>query len=82
MNTSLVKSVPPGDFTEISLLMRGWETNFQQLVAQNRPIKFDTYPQPRIPQAIESRLNQQGYSDLIPEKDRWQHFLVPSTKIS
>ena len=25
-----------------------------------------------------TNLNQQGYKDLILEKDRWQHFLVPN----
>ena len=77
MNTSLVKSAPPGDFEEISVLMRGWENRLHTLVSENRPIKFDMYPQPGIPPEIRGRLQQQGYSDLIPENDRWQHFLVP-----
>jgi hypothetical protein len=77
MNTSLVKSVPTGDFSDISVLMRGWEDRFELLVSQNRPIKFDMYPRPGIPAEIATRLHQQGYCDLIPENDRWQHFLVP-----
>lgn len=78
MNTSLVKSVPPGDFVEVSVLTRGWENTFHALVSQNQPIKFDMYPRPGIPPEIQSRLREQGYSDLIPENDRWQHFLVPT----
>ena len=35
------------------------------------------YPRPNIPQEIQTRLEQQGYCDLILENDRWQHFLVP-----
>jgi hypothetical protein len=78
MNTSLIKSVPQGDFADISVLMRGWESQVHTLISQNRPIKFDMYPRPGIPQEIQTRLHQQGYSDLIPENDRWQHYLIPS----
>lgn len=63
---------------EVSVLMNGWETQFQTFVSQNRPIRYDMYPQPEIPREIQSRLEQQGYSDLIVENDRWQHFLVPN----
>jgi len=80
MNTSLVKSAPHGDFEEVSVLMKGWETKFQMCVSQNRPIKYDMYPQPYIPQEIQNRLKRQGYTDLIVENDRWQHFLVPNLK--
>jgi len=77
MNTSFVKSVPLGDFVEISPMMKGWETQFQIFVSENRPIRYDMYPRPNIPQEIQTRLEQQGYCDLILENDRWQHFLVP-----
>ena len=77
MNTSLVKSVPPGDFVAVSVLQRGWETEFQTLVSQQRPIRFDMYPRPGIPLEIQSRLQQEGYSALVLENDRWQHFFVP-----
>lgn len=77
MNTSLVKDAPPGDFAEISVLMKGWETRLQTLVSHRRPIKYDMYPLPDIPQEFKSWLQCQGYSDLILENDRWQHFLVP-----
>ena len=80
MNTSLVKSPPPGDFAEISVLMRGWESRLEMLVSQNRPIMFDMYPRPGIPPEILIRLRQQGYADLIPENDRWQHFLIPEAE--
>jgi len=77
MNTSLVKSVPQGDFVEVSVLMNGWETKFQTLVSQRRAIKYDMYPRPNIPEEFMDRLAQQGYHDLIVENDRWQHFLIP-----
>lgn len=80
MNTSLVKKLPPGDFVEISVLQRGWETECHALISQNRPIKFDRYPQPEIPPEIQSLLRQQGYSALVPENDRWQHFLIPKPR--
>ena len=79
MNTTLVKSAPQGDFVEVSVLMKDWETKFQMLVSQKRPIKYDMYPMPNIPQEFKNRLSQQGYRDLILENDRWQHFLVPNS---
>ena len=33
-----------------------------------------------IPPEIQTRLREQGYSALVPENDRWQHFLVPASK--
>jgi hypothetical protein len=80
MNISLVKAAPPGEFAEVSVLMNGWQTKFEALVSQNRPIRYDMYPMPGIPPELCQRLDQQGYSDLVLEKDRWQHFLVPSSK--
>ncbi len=77
MNSSLVKAAPQGDFAEISVLFAGWETRFQTLVSQRRPIKFDIYPNPDLLSKINNRLDQQGYTDLVLEKDRWLHFLVP-----
>ena len=79
MNTSLVKSIPLGDFAEISFLMKDWHAKFASLVSQNRAIKYDMYPQPNIPQEFLNQLGQHGYSDLVLENDRWQHFLVPSS---
>ena len=82
MNTSFVKSAPPGDFAEISILVAGWEARLQALAKQQRLIKYDMYPQPAIPPAIKNQLGQQGYDDLIVENDRWQHFLVPNSTAS
>ena len=79
MDTSLVKTVPQGDFAEVSVLMQGWEIKFQLLVSQKRPIKYDMYPRPNIPPEIHDHLKQQGYKDLILENDRWQHFLIPNS---
>jgi hypothetical protein len=79
MNTSLVKSVPQGDFVEVSVLVQDWEIKFQMLVSEKRPIKYDMYPMPNIPDEFKNRLTQQGYCDLILESDQWQHFLVPNS---
>lgn len=79
MNSSLVKAAPQGDFAEVSVLFAGWETKFQTLISQRRPIKLDTYPKPDLLSKIGERLSQQGYKDLVLEKDRWQHFLVPNS---
>jgi hypothetical protein len=78
MNTSLVKSVPQGDFAEISALMRGWESQVETLVSQRKPIKYDMYPMLHIPQDMLNHLRQAGYHDLVLESDRWQHFLMPN----
>jgi hypothetical protein len=68
-----------GDFAEVSALMKGWETKFQTLVSQRRLIKCDMYPLPNIPKEFKNSLVEQGYDDLVLEKDRWQHFLVPNS---
>ncbi len=78
MNTSLVKSIPQGDFAELSSLMKDCQAKFQTLVSQNRAIRYDMYPQPDIPEELQNQLRQHGYCDLVLENDRWQHFLVPS----
>ncbi|MEI6077855.1 MAG: hypothetical protein WCS94_19895 [Verrucomicrobiota bacterium] len=82
MNTALVKSVPVGDFVEVSALTKGWEARLKTLVSEHRPIRYDTYPLEQIPQEIEVCLEKSGYRDLILEKDRWQHFFVPDLKDS
>jgi hypothetical protein len=78
MNRSLVKLVPQGNFEEVSVLFKGWETKFQTLVSQQQPFKYDMYPLLDMPQEFQNRLTQQGYKDLILENDRWQHFLIPN----
>jgi hypothetical protein len=78
MNACLVKSAPQGDFVEVSVLFKGWETKLQTLVSQKRAIKYDMYPLPDIPQEFRIVLDCQGYKDLILKNDRWQHFLVPN----
>jgi hypothetical protein len=78
MNTSLVKVAPQGDFTEVSVLVNGWQNKFENLLSQNRPIKYDMYPMPHIPPEIRQRLAQKGYRDIVWEKDQWQHFLLPA----
>ena len=79
MNTSLVKSIPQGDFAEVSVLMSDWQKKFEALLSQNRPIKFDVYPLPNVLPSVYQRLDQHGYRDLVIENDRWQHFLLPDT---
>ena len=79
MNTSLVKTAPQGEFAEVSVLMNGWQNKFEALVSQKRPIKYDMYPLFGIPPEMRVRLAQQGYRDLVLEKDQWQHFLVPGS---
>ncbi|MEI6193374.1 MAG: hypothetical protein WCS42_03495 [Verrucomicrobiota bacterium] len=79
MNSSLVKSAPPGEFAEVSALMKGWQTRFQLLVSQRRPIKCDFYPLPQMPQILWNEVERLGYVEMILEKDRWQLFLVPMT---
>ncbi len=79
MNAFLVKAAPQGNFTEVSILMNDWKSQFQTLVSQKRPIKCDIYPLPNVPDEIRHALDEEGYSDLIPANDRWQHFLIPDS---
>jgi hypothetical protein len=77
MNVSLVKTVPQGEFEEVSVLKDGWRDKFQSLVSRNRPLKFDMYPKKGIPEEVKAILEQRGYNALVPLNDRWQHFLLP-----
>ncbi len=77
MNTSFVKSVPQGNFEEVSVLMRDWQMKFEALLSAGRPIKIDVYPSPNALSSVSQRLDQRGYRDLVIENDRWQHFLLP-----
>jgi len=79
MNTTFVKSVPKGDFAEVSALMLGWQTKLQVLVTQKQRIKYDFYPLPDVPQEVKNNLIKHGYDDLILENDQWQHFLIPNS---
>jgi hypothetical protein len=78
MNSLLVKSVPQGDFAEVSVLKKDWEFEFLNLVGQKRAIRYDMYPLTEFPHEIRSVLSHQGYRDLILERDKWQHFLIPN----
>jgi hypothetical protein len=78
MNTSLVKAVPQGDFAEVSVLTKGWQSRLLLLVSEKRPIRYDLYPFPAMPEEVGMNLAENGYHDLILENDRWQHFLMPS----
>ena len=78
MNTSLVKAVPQGDFADVSVLTKDWQTKLLLLVSEKRPIRYDLYPLPVMPQEVGMNLDENGYHDLILENDRWQHFLMPS----
>ena len=77
MNTSLVKAVPVGAFADVSVLRNGWQDNLALLVSQKKRIRYDMYPLSGMPPELTNHLERQGYSDLVLENDRWQHFLVP-----
>jgi hypothetical protein len=79
MNTALVKSVPQGNFADVSVLTQDWQTKLLTLISQKQPIRYDIYPLPVMPIEIRTNLSEQGYHDLILENDRWQHFLVPNS---
>ena len=78
MNTSLVKTKPQGDFVAVSVLMTGWKEQFANLIQEKRPICYDMYPFMIIPPEIQMRLQDEGYSALVPENDRWEHYLMPT----
>ena len=79
MNTALIKSAPPGKFEEISIHTPDWHAQFLQFVRERKPIKYDLYSMPNIPDEIQAELSRQSYSDHILEENHWQHFLVPKS---
>jgi hypothetical protein len=79
MNTSLVKSAPQGEFVKVSPLIENWEIKLKTLVSQRKPVKFDMFPETKIPSEIIHVLVLLGYQVLTLEYDRWQHFLVPNS---
>jgi len=78
MYTSLVKAVPQGEFADVSVLTKDWQSRLLMLVSEKRPIRYDLYPLPVMPKDVGANLDENGYHDLVLENDRWQHFLVPN----
>ena len=79
MTTIIIKSVPPGDFKEISIHTPGWKARFLELVQQEQPIKYDAYTMPNLSTEVQDQLSKYAYSHLILDSDRDHHFLVPRT---
>ena len=77
MNTALIKTVPPGDFEEVSIHTPDWCAHFLRLVQEGKRIRYGLYTMPNIPKDIQDELSRRSYRDLILEDDQWQHFLVP-----
>ena len=80
MNTILTKSVPPGDFEEISIEMPDWQARFLTLIQKEARIKYDVYAMPTLSKEIKDELSRRSYCDVILESDKDQHFLVPKSK--
>jgi len=80
MNTILVKSVPPGDFKEVSIHMPDWQARFLKLVQERKPVKHDVYTMPNLSKEIQGELSRQSYCHLILESDNDKHFLTPVSK--
>jgi len=80
MNTILIKSVPPGDFEEVTIQMADWQAHFLKLVQERKPIKYDVYTMPTLSKDIEDELSRQSYCHLILESDHDKHFLRPISK--
>jgi hypothetical protein len=78
MQTSFVKTVPQGDFVEISVLMNDWQDRLQSLLTGRHPIKMDIYPFPEELIEFHKQLDQHSYRDLAPKHDPWQQFLIPT----
>jgi hypothetical protein len=77
MNIILVKSVPSGDFEEVSIHMTDWHQRFVRLIQERKPIKYDVYTMPTLSKDIQDELSKQSYCHLILESDKDQHFLAP-----
>jgi hypothetical protein len=77
MKVSMIRSVPHGQFAEVSVLSKDWQERFQSLINEQQPIKFDFYPMPDVPSEVRQSVMERGYKDFVWQKDRWQHFFVP-----
>ena len=80
MNTIIIKSVPPGDFEDISIDMPDWQARFLKLVQDEKPIKYIVYTMPNLSKEIQDELSKRGYRDLILDSYKDQHYLAPRTK--
>jgi hypothetical protein len=76
MNTVIVRTVPPGDFEEISVEMPDWKATFLNLVQQGKRIHYDVHSMPTIHQRYSGRTQQGNYFDFILEGDHDHHFLI------
>lgn len=79
MNTIVTKSVPQGDYEEISIHMHDWQARFLKLVQEERPIRYDVYTMPNLSKETQDELSKRGYRHLILDSDKDQHFLAPRT---
>jgi len=77
MNTTLVKSPPPGDFAYISALKTGWHAQLQLLISQKQPVTYDFFPLRQFPADVLEQAGKNGFQHLVIENDRWQHFFIP-----
>jgi len=73
----IIKTVPAGDFEEISIHMPDWKTKFLSLALQGKHIKYYVHTMPTIPKDIFAELRGMRYFDLILEGECRQHFLIP-----
>jgi hypothetical protein len=80
MNTVIIKSVPQGDFEEISIYMPDWQSRFLKLVQEEKLIKYDVYTMPTLSKEVQEELSKRSYCHLILDSDKDKHFLVPRTK--
>jgi hypothetical protein len=79
MNTIIIKSVPSGDFHDISIHMPDWQARFLKLVQERKPIKYDVYTMPNLSKDIQDELSKQHYCQLVLESDNDQRFLTPTS---
>jgi len=77
VNIILIKSVPPGDFEQISIQMPDWQARFLKLVQERKPVKYDVYTMPTLSKDIQDELSRQSYCHLILQSDHDKHFLTP-----
>lgn len=83
MNTMLVKSVPVGDFEEVSIVAPNdkpydFRALFLKLIQERKRIKYDVHTMPNLSKEIQDELSKQSYIHLILETDHDKHFLIPN----
>jgi len=76
-NKILTETPPELQYEPISIRKAKWEQKVGALVRARKPIKYNIYEMPVLPEIVELELGKGGYIEYVLKSDDWQRFLVP-----